>query len=127
MNELTKEWVEKAEGDFNTALREYRARKAPNYDAACFHAQQCIEKFMKARLQEAGFPFGKTHDLITILELCIPIEPLWEAFRTSLIILNRYAVDFRYPGESATREEAKEAVSIMRNLRDAMRKVLGQV
>lgn len=125
MNELTKEWVEKAEGDFNTALREYRARKAPNYDAACFHAQQCIEKYMKARLQAAGTPFGKTHDLITILELCIPIEPLWEAFRTSLIILNRYAVDFRYPGESATREEAKEAVYIMRNLRDAMRKVLG--
>lgn len=124
MNELTKEWVEKAEGDFNTALREYRARKAPNYDAACFHAQQCIEKYMKARLQNAGIPFGKTHDLIALLELCITIEPLWEAFRTSLIILNRYAVDFRYPGESATREEGKEAVSIMRLLRDAMLKVL---
>ncbi|MDO8444555.1 MAG: HEPN domain-containing protein [Deltaproteobacteria bacterium] len=125
MNELTKEWVEKAEGDFNTALREYRARKAPNYDAACFHAQQCIEKYMKARLQHAGIPFGKTHDLIALLELCIPIEPLWEAFRTSLIILNRYAVDFRYPGESATREEAKEAVSIMRSLHESMRKALG--
>ncbi|MEK7850923.1 MAG: HEPN domain-containing protein [Deltaproteobacteria bacterium] len=126
MNELTKEWVEKAEGDFNTALREYRARKAPNYDAACFHAQQCIEKHMKARLQNAGIPFGKTHDLIPLLELCIPIEPLWEAFRTSLIILNRYAVDFRYPGESATREEAKEAVSLMQLLRDAMLKHLSR-
>lgn len=124
MNELTKEWVEKAEGDFNTALREYRVRKAPNYDAACFHAQQCIEKYMKARLQETGIPFGKTHDLIAILELCIPVEPLWEAFRTSLIILNRYAVDFWYPGESATKEEAREAVSIMRSLRDAMAKAL---
>lgn len=124
MNELTKEWVEKAEGDFNTALREHRARKAPNYDAACFHAQQCIEKYMKARLQDAGIPFGKTHDLTSILELCIPVEPLWEAFRTSLKIINRYAVDFRYPGESATREEAKEAVSIMLNLREAIRKVL---
>lgn len=124
MNELTKEWVEKAEGDFNTALREHRARKAPNYDAACFHAQQCIEKYMKARLQDAGTTFGKTHDLISLLELCLPIEPLWEAFRTSLKIINRYAVDFRYPGESATREEAKEAVSIMQNLRDSMRKVL---
>ena len=39
--------------------------------------------------------------------------------------LNRYAVDFRYPGESATREEAKEAVSIMQSLRETMRKALG--
>ncbi len=84
MNEITKEWIEKAEGDYHTALREYRARKARNYDAVCFHAQQSIEKHMKARLQEAGVPFSKTHDLITILELCLPIEPLWEGFRTVL-------------------------------------------
>ena len=32
-----------------------------------------------------------------------------------LKIINRYAVDFRYPGESATREEAAKAVSIIRN------------
>ena len=37
MNPLTLEWVEKAEGDFITAGREYRARKTPNYDAVCFH------------------------------------------------------------------------------------------
>ena len=45
MNPLTLEWVEKAEGDWLTAQREYRARKAPNYDAACFHAQQVAEKY----------------------------------------------------------------------------------
>jgi predicted nucleotidyltransferase len=33
MKPLTHEWVEKAEGDFITAAREYRARKSPNYDA----------------------------------------------------------------------------------------------
>ncbi len=43
MQPLTLEWVAKAEGDFSTAGRELRARKAPNYDAACFHAQQCFE------------------------------------------------------------------------------------
>ena len=44
MKPLTREWVDKAEGDFVTVTREYRARKSPNYDAACFHAQQCAEK-----------------------------------------------------------------------------------
>ena len=41
MRALTQEWVDKAEGDFHTASREARVRKAPNYDAVCFHCQQC--------------------------------------------------------------------------------------
>ena len=39
MNELTLEWVQKAEGDYDTARRELRLRRLPNYDAVCFHAQ----------------------------------------------------------------------------------------
>ena len=50
MNPLTTEWVIKAEGDYTVALRELRARKAPNYDAICFHARQCAGKYLKARL-----------------------------------------------------------------------------
>jgi hypothetical protein len=38
--EIMTEWVAKAEGDYATAGRELRARRHPNYDAACFHAQQ---------------------------------------------------------------------------------------
>ena len=64
MNELTVEWVEKAEGDFDTAGRELRARQRPNYDAACFHAQQVTEKYLKAFLQEHGQAFPKTHNLV---------------------------------------------------------------
>ena len=50
MNELTVEWMEKAEGDYATAERELRARRRPNYDAVCFHAQQAAEKYLKAFL-----------------------------------------------------------------------------
>lgn len=52
MNVLTLEWIAKAEGDYASAGREYRARRNPNYDAACFHAQQVAEKYLKAWLQE---------------------------------------------------------------------------
>jgi HEPN domain-containing protein len=48
MKPLTSEWVEKAEGDFATAGREIRVRKTPNFDAVCFHAHQCAEKYLKA-------------------------------------------------------------------------------
>jgi HEPN domain-containing protein len=57
MKRLALEWVDKAEADFHTAEREARARRNPNHDAVCFHAQQCIEKHLKARLQDAGLRF----------------------------------------------------------------------
>ena len=49
MNEVVREWIDKAEGDYLTATREVGA-DPPNYDAACFHAQQCIEKLLKGLL-----------------------------------------------------------------------------
>ena len=74
---LTSEWVTKAEGDHTTMLRELHARKSPNYDSACFHAQQCVRKYLKARLQEENISFTKTHNLVTLLDLLLPIEPAW--------------------------------------------------
>jgi len=43
MKPLTREWIDKAEGDFATASREMRARKSPNYDAGFFRSHQNAE------------------------------------------------------------------------------------
>ncbi len=43
MTPLTREWVNKAENDFNSAKRLSLARKMPDFDGSCFHAQQCAE------------------------------------------------------------------------------------
>jgi hypothetical protein len=48
MNETAREWITKADGDFRTAGREILVEEGPNFDAVCYHAQQCIEKLMKA-------------------------------------------------------------------------------
>jgi HEPN domain-containing protein len=125
MQPLTVEWVDKAEGDFATLLRETRARKLPNYDSACFHAQQCAEKYLKARLQEAGIPFGKTHDLPALLDLLLSVEPSWTTLLPDLRLLNLYAVDFRYPGQSADKTMARDALRACRAMRDAARRSLG--
>jgi len=119
------EWIDKAEGDLVTAEREYRARKLPNYDSACFHAQQCIEKYLKVRLVEAGIYFPKTHDLGQLLNLVAPVEPMWEPFRAALNRVSYFAVDFRYPGEFATKEDAKEALKTCYKFRRAARQSLG--
>jgi HEPN domain-containing protein len=125
MKPLTREWVEKAEGDFITARRELRARKAPNYDAACFHAQQCAEKYLKARLQEEGTAFPRTHDLATLLDLLLPVEPSWTVMRSDLDRLISFAVEFRYPGTSADKAMARSAVDVCRNVRHRVRASLG--
>lgn len=124
MKPLVKEWVVKAEGDFVTARRELRARKSPNYDAACFHAQQCAEKYLKALLQENTIEFGRTHNLTALLDRVVTVYPLLEVLRPSLTALNIFAVDFRYPGESADQELAVKATNLCREVRKVIRKVL---
>ncbi|MBI1765947.1 MAG: HEPN domain-containing protein [Acidobacteria bacterium] len=59
MKPITAEWVRKAEDDWDVARKTYRARKIPVYDAACYHCQQCAEKYLKAKLVEAGIAFTK--------------------------------------------------------------------
>ena len=111
---ISQEWIAKAEGDSTTALREYRARNAPNYDAACFHAQQCVEKYIKAVLIAHQIPFRRIHDLEVLLDACLNLYPLWESMRSDTQLLTQYAVQFRYPGESAEKEEARDAIAAMK-------------
>jgi HEPN domain-containing protein len=115
------EWIKKAEADFVSAKREYRARKQPNYDASCFFAQQCMEKYLKARLLDAGISFPRTHDLEVLLDSVLAVEPLWASFREAMVDLTVYAVAFRYPGDSATREMARTAVHEAERVREQMR------
>jgi HEPN domain-containing protein len=76
MNAVVKEWIGKAEGDYLTAMREADA-SPPNYDAVCFHAQQCIEKLFKALLTAKGTMPPKTHDLTVLDRLLSSICPEW--------------------------------------------------
>jgi HEPN domain-containing protein len=125
MKPIVAEWVAKAEGDFATFERERRARKNPNYDAACFHAQQCAEKYIKALLCDRNIAFGKVHDLVALLDSLVNKEQKWELFREDLAYLSDFAVAFRYPGDSADKETARDASLRCRNFRKAMRRRLG--
>jgi HEPN domain-containing protein len=110
MKPTTQEWVQKAEADFVTAERELAATIDPNYDAVCFHSQQCVEKYLKGRLHEAELHFKKTHDLSWLLDLVLSVEPTWENLRAELDLLSSFAVDYRYPGEFADIAEAQRAI-----------------
>ena len=125
MKTITAEWAAKAEGDLATARRELQAEDTPNYDAACFHAQQCAEKFLKARLVEAQRSVPKVHDLGGLLDLVLDLEPKWGELRTELVSLSNMAVEVRYPGASADLIDAQQAVGTAEKLRAAARAALG--
>jgi HEPN domain-containing protein len=92
MKPITQEWVNKAEGDFATAERELQVQQMSNYDAVCFHSQQCVEKYLKACLQEESIAFSRTHDLSILLDLLLPIFPTWATLLPNLDRLTAYAV-----------------------------------
>ena len=124
MNEVVREWVAKAEGDFATASRELAATESPNYDAVCFHAQQCAEKYFKAPQIAHGATPPKVHDLVELHRLLAPVCPGWQWPVEELRLLSRSAVFSRYPGESAELREAQAAYDVCTRLRSRLRELL---
>jgi HEPN domain-containing protein len=118
----TREWVKKAEGDYDVVTVLLRSRKRSRYDPICFHAQQCVEKYLKARLTEAGIVFPKTHDLPVLLWLCATVQPLWAFELPRMNALTGWAILARYPGSSAVRSDA---VDSCRRFREIAREGLG--
>jgi predicted methyltransferase len=55
---------------------------------------------------------------LALLQLCLPIAPKLEFYKELLAVLNPFAVTFRYPGESATRDQALEAIQAIKKLRE---------
>jgi HEPN domain-containing protein len=124
MKPTTHEWIEKAENDFHTCERELKARKHPNYDGACFHAQQCVEKYLKAFLDKKDLATPRTHDLGLIADLCLPHARLLGQCYDDLEFLTAFAVAYRYPGESADKSVATEARNRCRKVRMLVRSIL---
>lgn len=120
-----RDWVVKAEQDYEAARFLIRKRRPALNDAVSFHAHQCAEKYLKAFLVKHRVAFPKTHDLLELLELASRIDATLELLRPFLTYLLPYAVDIRYPGEGVTRPEARQAIGYMQRLRERLRYALG--
>ena len=123
MNPLTLERVRKAETDY-LMMKAGQQISAPDiHDAICFHAQQCIEKYLKAWLQEANIRPPRTHELNVLLNLIVPTHPEWGTWRTDFAKFKPHAVDARYE-TFMTEADAEHAVRVCTEVRAAIRAVL---
>ena len=127
MQEITAEWVDKAESDFAVAHRAIRryAAEPPIVDAVCFHSQQCVEKYLKAFLQENNIRFPRAHPLEPLLEMCLSLDEAFEQFREDVVQVDGYAVVIRYPGVKVTDEMAEAALAAATRVRAFIRVKLG--
>ena len=72
-------------------------------------------------LQENDVEFQKTHDLDYLLEKSKPFLPALSSIKSDIVELSTFAVEVRYPGADATREEAEKALAVTSKCRKMIR------
>ena len=114
--DLVRGWLRKAESD-RTAIA--ALIHANSLDTACFHAQQAVEKYLKAYLIERDQSFAFTHNLSKLLAQCVACDPAFAQLDDVVAPLTPFAVELRYdaqfwPAPTVARD-AQAAVDTVRN------------
>lgn len=122
---LTTEWLREADEDLRVG--EILLRDSPNLtNPVVFHAQQAVEKLLKAILTWNKVPFPKTHDIERLLVLVESVDQELAQTLAGTTVLTLYEVDMRYPGDvpEVTEAEARDAATLVLGGKDAILAVL---
>jgi len=92
------DWFEKGNEDELGVLSILRHRDAVP-STACFLSQQVAEKYLKAFLVFQKVSFRKTHDLLELETLILPLEKDIKDCEKEMDILTTYYFETRYPGD----------------------------
>jgi HEPN domain-containing protein len=123
--QVVRQWAQKADNDLTTAAHTLKLGESCPTDTVCFHAQQCVEKYVKALLVWHEIDFPKTHNLGALIALVPPrVRP--DLTPEEQERLTDYATVTRYPGDYdiIPLAEAQQAVAIARRVRAQIRKRL---
>lgn len=117
------EWFAKGDGDLRTAEMAL-GTEDPLPDIACYHAQQCAEKYLKGYLTARNIAFKFVHELAYLVRLCIAADGEFASLLGPASELQDYASDVRYPVEGIddpSPDEAREAIGRARAIREFVR------
>jgi HEPN domain-containing protein len=116
-----REWARYAEDDLRMARQGMLLNPPPSHLVA-YHAQQAVEKYLKAFLIYREVSFAYTHRIDLLLDDCKALAA-WIDLLRDAERLTPYAVFGRYPGSSGevTKEDATEAIGLAEMVRDAIR------
>ena len=105
------DWIRHARGDLKIACPD--SLEGYILNQLCFHAQQSVEKSLKAVLIKHGIDFPKTHNIKLLIE-SLPGSIEKPSFFDELPYLTDFAVAARYPGivDELTDDEYREIVDL---------------
>ncbi len=91
---LHQQWLDKAKEDLTVA----RLVLDEDHTAhACFLAQQCVEKSLKAFLIAKANDYPRTHKLVDLLGECQKLDARFSNFLSDCIVIDQYYTPMRYP------------------------------
>ncbi len=119
------DWLRRARSDL--ALARVRAPRHVLYNDLCFHAQQAVEKSIKAVLVRYGVEFRRVHDIDYLIAL-VPERAGRPPAAQDIVSLTSYAVMARYPGdyEDATEQDYAEAIQAARAVYAWAKQIIGE-
>jgi len=119
------QWIKKAENDLKNAVHTLKLGEDCPTDTVGFHAQQCVEKYLKGLLSLLGIDFPKTHNITELVAL-LPASTPVDLAPEDQELLTDYATVTRYPGDydEIPLAEAKRAVKIARRVRRDVRRLI---
>jgi HEPN domain-containing protein len=120
------QWVSYADDDLRLAKNTLETMKEDcPYHLVAYHAQQCVEKYLKAYLVYSCVDFPYTHDIFQLLQL-FGKEEKWIEKIQDAKELTIYAVSARYPEENdkVTKKEAYQAISAANKVKLVIRTAL---
>ena len=111
-------WLAKAGSDVLNIQNNLAATSVP-WDTVCYHAQQAVEKTLKAFLIFNRKPLLRTHDVVALLAACCEVEPSLAALDATCRRLNAFATEVRYPSDvyEPSEQDAREAVAALDHVR----------
>lgn len=119
-NEYLRTWLFRANEDIAVIENLFESDPELYASSICFHAQQAVEKFLKAFLVLHNIDFPKTHDLDYLLLECKKIEP--EDFNIDTGSLTDFGVSLRYPDDFYVPD--KEETIQYRNIARDVKKII---
>ena len=105
---VIKEWIEKADEDFEFAFS--IVEESPFHAQICFHFHQAAEKYLKSFIIAWDLEFLKIHDLTVLLKKCRTIDSDLQVLSDDCKLLNRFYIDTRYPVHWPTSYDKAEAL-----------------
>jgi HEPN domain-containing protein len=114
---LCLEWLKRA-GDDELNANSIVTHRDGAPSGVCFLSQQMAEKCLKALLIFHQKPFLKVHDLLDLETRLLDTEPEIKILHEDLVILNRYYIETRYPGDypEFSWQDADEAFKAATNI-----------